>query len=855
MAGYTFTAYGYMGYPREQHVAEYDPDTPIETIFNQLTIPVSTQEGMIFTHWGLTIDGDWLDGLTVGEVSDRDGTTDVQLYGVFDYDNDSIQVTLDGNGGHWEPTSVTTRVLTAQRGASLGEISQQLAGNPVRTGYTFMGWMVNDEMASWDIANLGNLALTAVWEEDASDVVIHSEWGNITVPGGTKVNEVDWDLINVNIPDQSTTLDTLVGAYGPLHGTVIHGFDFSGSNMPFRIKDFDDWAIDSQVTDGKTIGSFGTTTVPFDKYELEYSIAGSVMVGSVSTGVAVVFAPFSSSDFDTPGLYAGGLKIWDAGLDIWTSQDTDTYTFDADTKILTFKADFTTSTIVDLGSVYDPDIRVIIDRRIGDLHIEDEMPLYEDITINPTIVADIAWSKVRFVNSTNGFVTEVVKADGSELSVFWEDVNPNDYYVNGMDMIGFWSENGTYKVSMSDQIYMNHTVTSKYVESIPGVLETEITADGNGGTFYTDTLMQTDVIRMGFNTGSTYGQIQGFIPPVKNGQMKPIYWYIGDHEPTINHEIDSSITIKPLWSIEGTQELYRLPREFYLIDADSMDWGWNEMKKFPLSDRNQIFVVDPKGLGTEFETGSDAMTVNGWTSSDRQITPDDITFTAYFHDYDNYRKLGRWIQGRKLAIAALNDTGIPTYWHVELTSLPKTEIEYFSNGRLMTSDITFKKLSPAFDLEFIGIGTNGILNNKDDQNRKRAYIRIHTTSVMRDLTNFTVIAKEVNGEEHYSDSLQTSIPEGTFMRYSTIPFREEWTKLTNWGDKEGESMYTAINLVGSDPIILGIGDWVISTNSDGYLKISDLSPNTIASYKNQTINMVGGSSGNFVGIAYKEKEI
>lgn len=854
MAGYTFTAYGHLGYPLEQHTAEYSGDTSIEEVLNRLTVPTSTQNGMVFTHWGLSIDGGWLDGKTVEQVAIEDGTSDIQLYGVYDYNNNSIQVVLQSNGGHWSSESDTQKVLKMERGTSLGEISSALGGNPVRTGYTFMGWMNGDKVAKWDEPFLGNVSLTAIWENDTSDITIHSQWGNITVPGGTKVSDVDWNLINVNIPDQRTYLDTLVPSKNGIPGTKIRGFDFSGSNMPFKIKYFDDNSFNSDLLNGNTIGSYDKTTIPFDKHESAYILSGSVMVGAVSTGVEVKFASFNMGLETGPGLYVNSIKIWDALVDKWISASDSTFKFDADTKLLTFTNLLVTTSITNNGLVYDNDIRVIIPQRIGDLHLEDEMTLYEDITINPDIVADIMWSTVRFVNSQTGIFTEVTKQDGTKLSDFYKDVNPNEYYMNDNDLIGFFSEqtNGN-KVSMSNKIYMNHTIYSRYVSSIPKMVETHISLYANGGTFYTGTTRETDSIVIGFNSGITFGQAQVYFPPVKNSKMKPIYWYMGNHEPVSNIVINSDVLIKPLWSIEGSEELYRLPREYYLIDRDTMDWGWNEMEKFSLSNRDSIFVVEPEGLGTEFQYSNESITVQGWSSSERNIAQNDISFNAYYHDYDNYRKLGRWIRGRRLAIAVLNDTAIPTYYNVELKNIERSEIAY-SYDNIMTGKLSFTKQSPAYDLEFIGLGTDGILDNADDQNRRNAYIKLYTTSIMRNLSTFTILANDINTGKHINDSVSGSIAEGSFMRYSTVPFTEEWINSTMWNG-DGKSLYTSIDLTTSDPIILGIGKWVISTNSDGYLKINELAPHIFNDYTGQTINMIGGSSGNFTGIAYKEKEI
>lgn len=854
MEEYTFTAYGHLGYPLEQHAAEYSGDTPIEQVLDRLVVPISTQNGMVFTHWGLSIDGGWLDGKTVKQVAIEDGTSDIQLYGVYEYNNDIVQVVLQANGGNWGSGSNTQKTLRMKRGASLGEISEALGGNPVRTGYTFMGWMNGYTVAKWDEPLLSNVSLKAIWENDTPNITIHSQWGDIKVPGGTKVSDVDWNLINAKIPDQRTYLDTLVPSKNGIPGTKIRGFDFSGSNMPFKIKYFDDNNFRSDLLNGKTINSYNKTTIPFDKNESEYILSGSVMVGAVSTGVEVKFASFNMGLGTGPGLYVNSTKIWDALRDNWISASDPTFNFDADKKLLTFTNLFTTASITNKGLVYDNDIRVIIPQQIGDLHLEDEMALYEDITIHPDVVADIMWSTVRFVNSQTGKFTEVTKRDGTKLSDFYNDINLNDYYMTDMDLIGFFSEkeNGN-KVSMSNKIYMNHTIYSRYVPSIPKIIDTHISLSANGGTFYTGTTRETDNIVIGFNSGLTFGQAQVYFPPVKNSTMKPIYWYTGKYEPVSNMVIKSDVLIKPIWSIEDSDELYRLPREYYLIDRSTMDWGWNEMEKFSLSDRDSIFVIEPEGLGTEFQYSNESVTVQGWSSSERNIAQNDISFTAYYHDYDNYRKLGRWIRGRKLAIAVLNDTSIPTYYNVELKNIERSEIEY-SYDNIMKGKLSFTKQSPAYDLEFIGLGTDGILDNADDQNRRNAYIKLYTTSMTRKLTTFTILANDINTGKHLSDSISGTIEADSFMRYSTVPFSEEWVNSKSWNG-DGKSLYTSIDLNTSDPIILGVGKWIISTNSDGYLKINELAPHRFNDYTSQTINMIGGSSGNFTGIAYKEKEI
>lgn len=281
--------------------------------------------------------------------------------------------------------------------------------------------------------------------------------------------------------------------------------------------------------------------------------------------------------------------------------------------------------------------------------------------------------------------------------------------------------------------------------------------------------------------------------------------------------------------------------------------GWDLMEKRSLSNIDDVFVIDPKGVGTEFENTdntSEDKSLDGWNYGTRKFKPNNISFTAYYNDYQRYVNLGSWMSGRRLGLVMLNDTGKPTYWAVGLQNWERTEIKY--NKNLMEGALEFVKMSPPFELEFIGLGTDNVINNDSFQAWKNSYVYMKSLRSTGPQVGTYVIAK--NGSKVYEDRLNSNsvIPVNSYILYSTIPFMEAWKYGSHFNDYT-TNLYTNIDLVGSRPLKLPKGLWDISMSSQNLTKISDIK-GTIQDHYNDTIDSLG-SFGPFVGIALKEKEI
>ena len=198
----------------------------------------------------------------------------------------------------------------------------------------------------------------------------------------------------------------------------------------------------------------------------------------------------------------------------------------------------------------------------------------------------------------------------------------------------------------------------------------------------------------------------------------------------------------------------------------------------------------------------------------------------------------------------LNETGVATYWTVELNEIERTEIKHGTD--LLTGKLSFNKTSPAFDLEFIGLGTDSTIDNADDMFRRNAYVYIHSLQVPDVDNGIQIIA--TNGVTTIEDSVDVDLPAGSYFEYSTLPFREAWKYGPGWKDLPNNLYNNIIDLVGARPIRVGIGKWNISVSSSNKITINSLYPHKIQDYAGKTIDSLGGL-GPFTGIAIKEKEL
>ena len=372
------------------------------------------------------------------------------------------------------------------------------------------------------------------------------------------------------------------------------------------------------------------------------------------------------------------------------------------------------------------------------------------------------------------------------------------------------------------------------------------------GLFYSCTINERKDVTYSVNNTDNWSQAINYAPEIKFNDHKPLYWRNSDGMPLTVQRVDTSTVAEPKWMLEGTVDLYRKPREFFLIDRNTIFDGWLYMDKFNLMDKESVFVLDPTGLGAEYED-QNSNNIDGWAKANQQLVNNDISFKAYYKGYDEYRRLGQWMTSKDLVLATLNETGEPTYWMVSKKNIEKTEIT--EGGDWLVGTITFTKQSPGFDIETLGIGTDSIIDNRDMNPRRNTYVYIKSTQFGTAVKDAYVLATNVDTGEQVMDKLTGNIPVGSFVEYSTIPYNELWAYGSKWGDYPN-NLYSNIDPVNSQPIKLGPGRWDIRLSSGDNVKIGSLSPNKISAYQGRTIASLSGKLTNdsMVGVAIKEKE-
>lgn len=440
----------------------------------------------------------------------------------------------------------------------------------------------------------------------------------------------------------------------------------------------------------------------------------------------------------------------------------------------------------------------------------------------------------------------------------------------GYDIVGFWSDIYKEFIPFTGQTNLPGSVTAEYInfervfrdytDLVPiyvpkitsSTTQVHLSETLGDGLFYKGTINERKDVTYSVNNTDNWSQAINYAPEIKFNDHKPLYWRNSDGMPLTVQRVDTNTVAEPKWMLEGTVDLYRKPREFFLIDRNTIFDGWLYMDKFNLMDKESVFVLEPTGLGAEYED-QNSNNIDGWAKANQQLVNNDISFKAYYKGYDEYRRLGQWMTGKDLVLATLNETGEPTYWMVSKRNIEKTEIT--EGDDWLVGTITFTKQSPGFDIETMGLGTDSIIDNRDMNPRRNTYVYIKSTQFGTAVKDAYVLATNVDTGEQVMDKLTGTIPVGSFVEYSTIPYNELWAYGSKWGDYPN-NLYSNIDPVNSQPIKLGPGRWDIRLSSGDNVTIGTLSPNKISTYQGRTIASLSGKLTNdsMVGVAIKEKE-
>lgn len=562
-----------------------------------------------------------------------------------------------------------------------------------------------------------------------------------------------------------------------------------------------------------------------------------------------------------PGLWLNDNWLYNPYTQKWLDTPLDNTDYSYSNSVITFKdyfnVQYVTGDIYKVRSSVTATVKSVV---AGYGSTTDRKAIYDNsyfpsddsgVTLN--VEEYLGYSYVVFYNPSTGYSQTVYQQAGTPYSEFLRGITKSKFEAAGKYLKGFYVSNYWTNAKLIASNPVNSPIDmakSDYLLQVASSFTT-VFFNANGGVFYKGTSYETKQISVDVSKTDTYGIVSGYIPDVKKRTLGLLYWAIDlEHmEPAYPNTVVDQSTVFAKWSVIDNIDLYRKPREYYLIDASTITKGWDQMDKFSISDKNNIFVIDPEGNGAVYDTES-TYTSNGWGSAEQELKGGTLSFDAYYNGYSQYNRLGRWMRGKELAMVRLDETGIPTYWMVKPAEIERTEIKY--NEQYLKGKLSFTKLSPPFDLEFIGIGTDNIIDNDDSMFRRNAYVYIHSLKVPGPDNGVQIIAQ--NDSTTIEDSVSVDLPAGSYFEYSTIPFKERWKYGPAWSDMPNNLYNNIVNLATARPIILGIGKWELSVSSSNITTINSLSPHKIQDYAGKTIDSLGGL-GPFMGIAIKEKEL
>lgn len=562
-----------------------------------------------------------------------------------------------------------------------------------------------------------------------------------------------------------------------------------------------------------------------------------------------------------PGLWINNDWLYNPYTQKWLDTPLDNTDYSYTNSVITFKDYFNVQYVTgDISKVRSSVTATVKSVVAGYGSTTDRKALYDNsyfpsddsgVTLN--VEEYLGYSYIVFYNPSTGYSQTIYKQAGTLYSEFLKLISKSKFEAAGKYLKGFYVSNywTNAKLIASNPINSPIDMTKSDYLLQAASSYTTVFFNANGGVFYKGTSYETEQISVDVSKTDTYGIVSGYVPEIKKRTLGLLYWALDlEHmEPAYPHVVADRSTIVAKWSVTDNIELYRKPREYYLVDASTIIKGWDQMSKFSISDKNNIFVIDPEGNGADYDTSS-TYTSDGWGSSEQELRGGTLSFDAYYNGYSQYNRLGRWMRGKELAIVRLDETGIPTYWMVKPAEIERTEIKY--NEQYLKGKLSFTKLSPPFDLEFLGIGTDSIIDNEDDMFRRNAYVYIHSLKVPDRDTGVQIIAH--NGSTTIEDSVEVDLPAGSYFEYSTIPFKERWKYGPTWSDMPNNLYNNIVNLAVARPIILGIGKWELSVSSSNITTINSLAPHKIQDYAGKTIDSLGGL-GPFMGMAIKEKEL
>lgn len=588
---------------------------------------------------------------------------------------------------------------------------------------------------------------------------------------------------------------------------------------------------------------------------------GAVIQTEMKFEKGTTATPYTPAPEDTKtGLWLNNDWLYNPYTQKWLDTSINNSDYSYSNSVITFKNYFNVQYVTgDISKVRSSVTATVKSVVSGYGSTTDKKPLYnnsyfpsDDSGVTLNVEEYLGYSYVVFYNPATGYSQTIYKQAGTPYSEFLKGITKSKFEAANKYLKGFYVSNYWTSAKLIGSNPINSPIDmakSDYLIQVASSFTT-VFFNANGGVFYKGTSYETEQISVDVSKTDTYGIVSGYVPEIKKRTLTLLYWALDlEHmEPAYPNVVVDRSTVTAKWAVTDNIELYRKPREYHLVDASTIIKGWDQMDKFSLSDKNNIFVIDPEGNGASYDTSS-TYTSNGWGSAEQELKGGTLSFDAYYNGYDQYNRLGRWMRGRELAMVRLDETGIPTYWMVKPAEIERTEIKH--NEQYLKGKLSFTQLSPPFDLEFLGIGTDNIIDNEDDMFRRNAYVYIHSLKIPDRDAGVQIMAQ--NGSTTIEDSVEVDFPGGSYFEYSTIPFKERWKYGPSWSNMPNNLYNNIVNLAVARPIILGIGKWELSVSSSNKVTITSLKPHKIQDYAGKTIDSLGGL-GPFMGIAIKEKE-
>lgn len=845
--------YIYMDRLDNNWITSYMPTSILQTALG--TLP-TYNEDLIFSTWGVS------PNTSINSIDSIDTVQDlinsgllingvISVYAIFSELINQIAITFDYAGGTLNSSPNLT--LPVDVGSQLWSISSFDAGFPTRSGYYFNGWAVSGTSINTDYSFVAPVTVTALWGTGtAPNVTLTTSAGTYTEPAWTYLKDFnatwtqpDFDLLD----DESISFrqDAYYGTYvchivAPTTNTV----DYNWSNMESLNYHWNDvsskvWNDFLNILPFDIGRSWGFTNANGIVFELH----GTDQYHGIENIELYVKTPDGTE-----------YSLWNATNGYQASISDTFITWDLPT--LTFT----------IGAPSGLDQEWLPQNRESFLSVFDiyavavnmglpEAPRYmvgSSQTLNPNVTDKEDYITLNIANfgSLKWFIA------GSTLATVLSEYGyqpPVGYIVSQ------WTSSLTGNILYPEiTLYEDGTLIPTLIPYSPQNSIVYMPIHGNYGMFNFG-IYSEETITIPVAIGDPVKPYLSGLSGVLNSEYTFSYWSVNNttYEPIYKNFVSATTQV---YGVYNRQDQFAYPRKFYLIPEDSI-FRPNDFNSLDLNDLNSINLINPKGLGSSYEYTDRAngqFRSRNWISEEKSRSElGTITFDAIIKDYDGFTTIGDWASRfDNLLLMEYSNNVQPRYWRVVISEMTRSEIA-FSMSNHFVETITFQKLSPAFEIEYIKDYNESHTVNYET-NTIKSYVFLNTASFAQAaaVTSVTISATNKTTGKVINDQLNTnlSIPGVNYIRYSTIPYKDSITTSATYNDPNGTNLYGNLDIINSQPLILdNIGNWELAITNN----VGGIVWNTITS---QTYNDIDtnvwysfGNKQRFVGLIIREKEI